>query len=169
MRADEVAPTLLELKDMIWAWRHQYEEYFATPTPLMSIYFSETEIGEAKDAWIRANTGDQFNRKTQQKNIQLQHELTQTLFMVITALGEEWQPYLVASVIRVSYSRIAMYISWAACLAEHGSNSHSFLNYAAIKLLQEIDRPVEEMQDVLRKLYVGRVMPKMYPGALACG
>lgn len=71
--------------EKVWKFRKKYSEYWATPDLLWSLRFAFTEIGEALDAWIRANS-NQFSRN-REKSMDVIDELADTALMLLTALG----------------------------------------------------------------------------------
>lgn len=71
--------------EKVWKFREKYSQYWATPDLLWSLRFAFTEIAEALDAWIRANSNE-FSRNNE-KNLVVIDELADTAIMLLTALG----------------------------------------------------------------------------------
>lgn len=153
---------LNECAAMVWAFRDEWCEYFPTPNYLTSLYFAETEIGEAKDAWIRQHAGLAYNRSVQAKAITVSHELAQGLMMVITALGRDVDQTCRCTE-PATISEILHLVSGAAVLAEAGHEWAWRLNAinAAYALVATLDNPVETMERVLDDLFEKRVEPRL--------
>jgi len=86
--------TMIELRDMIWAYRHRLADRWPTPLPLDALRFAFTEAAEAMDARLRLRLQPAYNRNNA-KALSVEDELADCMMMLITALGEEWQPPIV--------------------------------------------------------------------------
>lgn len=80
--------TLKETHTLVWDFRRDYHEYWATPKRIEALRFAVTEVAEAMDAWIRA-TSPYFSRN-RDKQSGLVDELADTVIMLVTALGQDF-------------------------------------------------------------------------------
>lgn len=81
--------TMLELRDLIWTYRHRLADRWPTPPPVDALRFAFTEAAEAMDAWLRLQPA--YNRNNA-KELSVEDELADCMMMLITALGPAWQP-----------------------------------------------------------------------------
>lgn len=81
--------TMIELRDLIWSYRHRLADRWPTPPPVDALRFAFTEAAEAMDAWLRLQPA--YNRNNA-KVLSVEEELADCLMMLITALGPAWQP-----------------------------------------------------------------------------
>lgn len=144
------------LYEMVWDFRARYGEYFATPSPLMSLYFAETEAAEALDAWIRANSSE-FNR-AREKDLSVDHELTQCLMMILSAKPKI---FLLREPLEGTISLLIAKIAYAAACLEKDDDVWETLAADAIRYILWLvpDLPAR-MQEVLDEIYEKRVKPK---------
>jgi hypothetical protein len=81
--------TLEILHNMVWKFRNQYNDKFATPGVRRSANFAACEAAETLDAWIRLKTTE-FNRANF-RDRKIEEKAMQCAMMVITALGKGFQ------------------------------------------------------------------------------
>lgn len=81
--------TMIELRDLIWTYRHRLADRWPTPPPVDALRFAFTEAAEAMDAWLRLQPA--YNRNNA-KELSVEDELADCMMMLITALGPAWQP-----------------------------------------------------------------------------
>jgi NTP pyrophosphatase (non-canonical NTP hydrolase) len=76
---------LQECHKLVWDFRREIKDYWATPNPLDSLRYSFTEAAEAMDAWLRAERPSD-SRNNERENDVLD-ELADTAIMLLTALN----------------------------------------------------------------------------------
>lgn len=80
---------MIELRDLIWTYRHRLADRWPTPPPVDALRFAFTEAAEAMDAWLRLQPA--YNRNNA-KALSVEEELSDCILMLVTALGPAWQP-----------------------------------------------------------------------------
>lgn len=81
--------TMIELRGLIWTYRHRLADRWPTPPPVDALRFAFTEAAEAMDAWLRLQPA--YNRNNA-KVLSVEEELADCILMMVTALGPAWQP-----------------------------------------------------------------------------
>lgn len=77
-----------KLHGMVWAVRDDLGDKWPTPNTADSLAYAVTEVGEAIDADLRNRRPD--DKRNNDRNVSVQHELAQAAMMLLTALGQEW-------------------------------------------------------------------------------
>jgi hypothetical protein len=78
------------LRDMVWEVREYLGDNWPTPNTEDSLAYAVTEVGEAIDADLRSRRPD--DKRNNNRNVSVEHELAQAAMMLLTALGPEWEP-----------------------------------------------------------------------------
>ena len=78
------------LRDMVWEVRKYLGDNWPTPNTEDSLAYAVTEVGEAIDADLRSRRPD--DKRNNNRNVSVEHELAQAAMMLLTALGPEWEP-----------------------------------------------------------------------------
>jgi hypothetical protein len=162
--------TLEILHKMVWEFRGKYGHKFATPDVRTSANFAMCEAAEALDAWIRANTGDAYNRANI-RDRKIDDELMQCAMMIMTALGVDFQ-YGVRPIIqpltgeRDIIEKVFHELGMLPLLAEKEFFLRELAEQYAINalayILVVVEDPVEVMQRVLHTIYKKRVEPEVH-------
>jgi hypothetical protein len=162
--------TLEILHKMVWEFRGKYGDRFATPDVRTSANFAMCEAGEALDAWIRANTGDAYNRASI-RDRKIDEELLQCAMMIMTALGVGYKYDILLeerSVLdeRSAIERICREVGMLPFLDEQELYFRELAEQSAMDalayILAVVDGPIEALQRVLHNIYKKRVEPEMH-------
>lgn len=147
--------------EKVWKFRKSYEDYWATPDLLWSLRFAFTEIAEALDAWMRANSNE-FSRNNE-KNLDVIDELADTAIMLLTALGpKSWvddKPATYIPDIETVAERIGRCLKRASDDAEV-KHVDGLITLAYSEILSLGVTP-EDIQRRLDRIYAKHVFPKV--------
>jgi hypothetical protein len=169
--------TLEILHQMVWDFRSNNSDKFATPDVRTSANFAACEAAETLDAWIRLNTTE-FNRAAI-RDRKIEEEAMQCAMMILTALGKEFKydnEKALDSV--VEGKRLWDQLDLIEDLVDEASGVR-FLDrpelgpvaydigkdYALAALstvMALVEDPVEVMQRVLHTIYKKRVAPEVH-------
>lgn len=110
---------LCALRDLVWGYRRRLAHVWPTPPPLDALRFASCEAHEALDAWLRNQPG--YNRNND-KALSVEAELADCAMMLVTALGEAWEPATLEKIYTgISLERICYHTAEAMSLASYES------------------------------------------------